>query len=350
MTKLDKMRSSVGFGLALLTMALTSACTESPEMQHTAAAPMTVDFMVAEPERFNEELVIPGTLLPFEYVEVYPEVNGRILSIHFTEGQFVKKGQLLFQLDTDIQQAQLKQVLSDLAFAGKEESRRRALWEAKSISLDEYEQSQSRKANLEAQTEVLRAQVEKGRITAPFAGKIGLRQVSEGAFVNTSTQLTTLAQTDKLKIEFALAERFAGNVKTGEKIKFRFPSDSARHQATIYATSSTVDPQSRMLTVRALVQGNTAWIPGTYAEIFYSPGDDQPRILVPATALVPVLKGQKIWLIRNGVATSVAVEPGMRTPTHVEVSGGIAQGDTIILSGLLGLRDGMNVQVKSSNP
>lgn len=326
------------------------SCSENTVLQADQPPATKVDYLVIEHSNSTQEVRIPGTLIPFEFVEIYPEISGRITGIHFNEGQPVRKGQLLFQLDTDFVQAQLKQVQSDLDFARKDETRKRALWEAKSISLDELEQVQAKRSNLEAQAAILNVQMEKGKIVAPFSGKIGLRQVSEGAFVAPTVMLTSLAQHDKIKIEFSIAERYAASIQTGSRIHFALPGDSTRYEATVFASSSTIDQQNRMLTVRAEASGNARFIPGSYTEIYYEIGADTKSIIVPATALVPILKGQKIWLIRNGMATGVMVEPGLRTRNEVLITGDVQPGDTLILSGLLGLRDGMPVTVKSAKP
>lgn len=325
---------------------LLYACADEQKETVQAPPPMAVDYLVASGSEMANEINIPGTILPFEYVDLYAEIDGRIASIHFTEGQNVSKGQLLFKLDTDILEAQLKQVISDLDFAKKDEQRKKALLEAKSISLEDYELSQSKKMNLEAQAEVLRVQIQKGRVVAPFSGKVGLREVSEGAFVSPSTKLTNLAQSDRVKIEFSIGERYAQSVKIGTEISFNFASDSTMHMAKIYATSPTIDPQTRMLTVRAEVKTKALAIPGTFIEINYSLGIDAKSIMVPASALVPVLNGQKIWIIENGLAKSVMIQPGLRNKKEVQIIGDIELGDTIVLSGLLGIREGMPVTIK----
>lgn len=330
----------------LIFLGLVSACSDNKNTIENTAPLLQVDYMIAQLSETDNVISIPGSIVPFEHVDLYPEISGRLLSIHFSEGQTVKKRQLLFKLDTDLQEAQLKQVQSDLAFAKKDEQRKKALWEAKSISLEDYEMSQAKKMNLEAQVDVLRVQIEKGRITAPFSGTIGLRAISEGAFITSTTKLTNIAQNDRVKIDFAIGEHYAPTVKIGEEIEFSFAKDSVKHIAKIYASEPTINTQTRMLTVRAEVKKNTNFFPGTFVEIIYNLGVQENSILVPATALVPVLNGQKIWKIKNGLATGIMVEPGLRSKQDVQVFGDINPGDTLILSGLLAMREGMNVTIK----
>lgn len=320
------------------------SCTEQKEEVKNTPPPMAVNYLVAQASNENNTITIPGTVLPFEHVDLFPEISGRLMSIHFVEGQRVSKGQLLFKLDTDIQEAQLKQVLSDFDFAKRDEQRKKSLFEAKSISLEDYELAQSKKMNLEAQIQVLEVQISKGRVVAPFSGVIGLREVSEGAFISPTTKLTSVAQNDRVKIEFAIAERYASTIKIGEIVEFSFAKE--KHQAKIYATAPTIDAQTRMLTVRAEVQSQKNLIPGSFVDVQYVLEANEESIMLPATALVPVLNGQKIWKINKGQAQSVLVEPGLRNNQDVQVFGDVQVGDTIILSGLLGMREGMNVTIQ----
>ena len=327
-------------------MAIAAACSEEKNEIKSTDAEIQVDYMIVQNTQTDHVLSIPGSILPFEYVEIFPEISGRLKSIHFIEGQKVKKGQLLFKLDTELQHAQLKQIQSDLDFAKKDEQRKKALWEAKSISLEDYELSQSKKMNLEAQVDVLQIQIEKGSILAPFNGTVGLRDVSEGAMIGPTTKLTSLAQNDRIKIEFALAERYATSITLGTSVSFNLANKKDKLSAKIYAVAPVIDAQTRMLSVRAVVESNTLLIPGSFVEVDFKLASNEKSVLVPATALVPVLNGQKIWKINKGLAQSVTVEPGLRNKQDVEVFGDIKTGDTIILSGLLAMRDGTTVTIK----
>jgi membrane fusion protein, multidrug efflux system len=330
----------------LFTGYILISCSREQNVKTQSIPSLEVDYLILKENNIATSIQIPGTIIPNEYVDLYTETSGRIASVHFVEGQNVAKGQLLFKLDSDLLEAQLNQILSDLEFAKKDELRKKGLWEAKSISLEEYELSQSRKMNLLAQAEILRVQIDKSRILAPFSGKVGLREVSEGAFVTNNTKLTNIAQTDKVKIEFSIGERYAPRVQVGSYIKFNFASDSVVQTAKIYATSPTIDPQTRMLTVRAEVNSGVTFFPGTFVQIHYEVEKSEQSIMVPATALVPVLNGQKIWKIEQGLAKSQLVQPGIRNKSEVQIFGDIRLGDTIILSGLLSVRENSPVTVK----
>lgn len=329
--------------LLILLLGLSS-CSEKAEESKQTPPVLVVDYLVANTTTEENTIRIPGTLMPFEHVDLYAEINGLLTSIHFIEGQQVAKGQLLFKIDTEVQEAQLKQVASDLDFAKKDEQRKKALLEAKSISLEDYELALAKKMNLEAQSKILEVQIGKGKIVAPFSGTIGFREVSEGALIGPGTKLTSLSQNNRLKLEFNLPERFSSTAQIGTIVQF---SDGKEmFDAKIYATSPTIDAQNRMLTVRAETTVNKPLIPGAFVEVAYMMAADEDAIIVPATTLVPVLNGQKIWKINQGQAQSVLVEPGLRNKQNVQIFGDIKPGDTIITSGLLGIREGMYITIR----
>jgi len=347
MIKLQKKMKLMLKILPLIGLLIFSACKgDSTQSSKNAPSEMMVDYVIANEVPMNHVIQIPGTVLPFENVEIYSEISGRIVSINFREGQRVKKGEILVRIDTEILEAQRKQLKVDLDLAQKDEKRKKSLLDSKAISMEEYEQVQSRFNSIQAQIDYVSVQISKGTIRAPFSGRLGLRQISEGAFITPSDKIVSIAQDDKVKIEFSVAERYAHRVQPGTTIDLRTSSDSTLHTAKVYATEPIVDANTRMLTARAEMNGSSTVFPGSYVEITYNLGKDENSILIPTTALVPVLNGQKIWLIKDGKAKSIMVEPGIRTKDEVQVWGDVKQGDTIVITGLLGIREGMDVKGK----
>lgn len=331
----------------LVGLLLFSACkSDSTESTKNGPGELIVDYVVANEIPMNHVIQIPGTVLPFESVEIFSEIPGRIVSINFREGQRVKKGEILVRIDTDILEAQRNQLNVELDLAQKDEKRKKSLLDSKAISMEEYEQVQSRLNSIQAQIDYISVQISKGTIRAPFSGRLGLRQISEGAYITPTDKIVSIAQDDKVKIEFSVAERYAHRVQPGTTISLRTSADSTSHSAEVYATEPIVNASTRMLTARAEMNGSTNVFPGSYVEITYNLGKDENSIMIPTTALVPVLKGQQIWLIKNGKAKSIMVEPGIRTKDEVQVWGDVKQGDTIVISGLLGIREGMDVKGK----
>lgn len=340
---------NINFLLGMSALLVLGACGGEEEGKtEKKGGPITVETYTAQPEPVEHIIEVPGTVLPFEAVEIYSELNGRVQKIHFKEGQYVQKGAALIQMDTDVLQAQRKQLKVELDLAEKDERRKKALLASKALSSEEYERSLSNLNSLQAQVELLDVQISKGTIRAPFSGKVGLRTISEGAYLTPSTLITTLAQNDQLKIEFSVAERYAGKVKSGQEITVKTADDTTGRTAEVYASAATINEQSRMLTVRAAMPSSETLFPGSFVNVSYNMGIDKNSILVPNSAIVPVMKGQKIWVLRDGKAVSIAVETGIKTAQRTQIFGDISAGDTVIITGLLGLRDGVPVISKTA--
>jgi membrane fusion protein, multidrug efflux system len=305
----------------------------------------TVDVVVVQPSEVVREVTIPGTVIPGEEVQLYSEVNGRIRSINFREGQVVQKGALLIQVDTDVLRAQRQQQLVDLDLAKKDEARKKILLSGKGISLEEYERSQAALASLQAQIELTNVQISKASIRAPFTGRVGLRHVSEGALISPSTMITSIVQENPVKIEFAVAERYASAVRPGQTIEFGTEKSEKKYSAQVYAYEPVIDAGTRMMTIRASLKNDGKLIPGSFVTVKYDLGKEENAFMVPAESVVPVLKGQKILVVRGGKVVEVPVEIGVRTADKVQVIGPVNSGDQVLISGLLAVKEGMPVNV-----
>lgn len=334
------------FSLGLACLLLVSCGSKEEQSQRRGGQNMAVDVFVADTSNIPVRIDVPGTILPAEEVAVYSEVNGRVKQIYFSEGKRVKKGERLIQIDVDILVAQRTKLLVDLELAKKNEARKKALFDAKGISLEEYEKSYANLAAVKADIQLLDVQIAKAQIRAPFSGTIGLRHVSEGAYITTATLITTIIQDDVIKIEFSVAEKYANRVKIGQEIVFHIQDDSTKHKGIVYAYQPFVDANTRMMVIRAKLKNTSNLITGTYVSVNYDLGTINNAIMIPTECIVPVMDGQKIWLIRNGKAHAVAVEIGVRTQSQIRVIGDIQAGDTVLTTGLLAVREGMPLTIK----
>lgn len=310
------------------------------------AKTMTVETVAITPTDVAREISIPGTIIPNEEVQLFSEVSGRVEKIHFKEGQLVRKGALLLEVDTEILRAQKQQQLVELDLAQKDEARKKALLEGKGISLEEYERSAAALAAVKAQIDLTNVQISKARIRAPFTGRIGLRHISEGAFITSSTLITTLVQEDPVKVEFAVSERYSNSVKTGQTITFTPEHGKQTYTAKVYAYEPVIDAGTRMMTIRASLNNDGRLIPGSFVSIRYDLGKEVDAFMVPAESVMPVLKGQKVLVVRNGKVVEVPVEMGLRTADKVQIIGELKANEQVLVSGLLAVREGMPVHTK----
>lgn len=286
---------------------------------------------------------IPGNVLAEQQVDVQAEIAGKVTRIGFREGEPVKEGQLLVRLDDAELKARADQASARLLLARTREKRMKQDYDARAVSRSEYDQVHAEWKSAEAEAALAKAQWEKTHVRAPFDGVVGLREVELGSVVQPGTRLTTLQNLASLRVEFSVAERLAGLVRPGLKVRFTTTGTTDTLEAVVYAVESRVDADTRLLRVRARTQGaQTRVLPGSFARVELPLGRTQ-ALRVPTQAVVQSAQGAQVWRVRGGVAELVTFEPGMREARMVEAVSGLSEGDTVLVSGLLQLRPGTPV-------
>lgn len=311
---------------------------------------LPVRAVVLESGPMQDIIVSAGSVLPDEQVELSAEASGRIVSIHFTEGTKVKKGDLLVTINNADLQAQLSRNAYLVQLAQDREGRQRILFEREAISRQEYDQVLTEKNALLAESELLKAQLEKTLLRAPFDGILGLRLLSEGSFVSPGTKIVQLARINPVKIDFSVPERYASFIQKGTKITFQVENQSGNLEATIYAIEPMIDQRSRSLQARALYANNRdQLVPGAFARVEIAASNLLETLQLPAEAIIPEMGTSKVFLYRNGIAQPALITTGLRTESHVQVLEGLSEGDTVLTTGLLQLRPGMQVELSQIN-
>lgn len=308
--------------------------------------PVPVQVHVVNPAELSRTIQSPGVLQGAESVELMPEASGRIVSISFSEGKRVEKGQLLVKLNDADLQAQLKKAELQTQLQEAKTARLRKLEAIKGVSAEELEAAENLLATLSAERDLLNAQIRKTEVRAPFSGTIGLRSVSEGAWVGPGTRIATLVEDKSLKLSFSVASRYAGMISEGALVKFRQSGDTTLHSARIYAREAQASEGSRMMLYRAQVESaNAKLLPGKAVEVKIPLSTQADAILIPTQSIVPVLKGQKVFVVKNGKADEVQVTTDYRTESLIEVTQGLQPGDSVVTTGLLSLKKGAEVKV-----
>jgi membrane fusion protein (multidrug efflux system) len=305
---------------------------------------VTVRTEAVTPQAISEKIVAVGTVLPNEEVEIRSEASGKIERMSFDEGSSVSKGELLVKINDADLQAQLLRASARAELAALQESRVREMFDQNLASQQEYDRALSELNVANAEVKLTEAQIEKTEIRAPFAGVIGLRYVSEGSYVSPATRIATLQDSRVVKVEFSIPEKYAGVVKEGDKINFATPGLTEPAAGTIYALESKIDPATRTLRLRALSPNpDGSLFAGAFANVEVVLREKN-ALMIPSYALVPELKGQKVFVYEGGKAVARSVEIGLRTDEKVEITNGLEPGDTLITSGVLQLRQGTAVQ------
>ncbi|MFD1769753.1 efflux RND transporter periplasmic adaptor subunit [Sphingobacterium suaedae] len=302
--------------------------------------------IVVQGKPFSDFLSLSGSIEPNEIVDLRSEISGIVEAINFSEGGIVNNGQTLVQINDAELKAQLAQAKTRNNLAAENERRAKLLLEKEAISQEEYDIASADFRTAKSQIELIEAQLAKTLIRAPFSGRIGLRNISKGSYITPTTDIAQLVNMSKVKVQFSIPEKYANRVQKGNGIKFTVQELQDEFTGRIYAIEPTVEATTRTLRVRAFAdnaQGKL--IPGTFANIIFPLETVEKGLLVPAEALIPIQNGKKLFVQQNGVAKEIIVETGGRTDAEVLILKGINEGDTILTSGVMSLRDGSPVKV-----
>lgn len=337
--------------LAIGTLLTIVSCKEKKNEQTAAKpgaakGPMMVNGYIVKTGAVSEPLELPGALLPMEETEIHPEVNGRIVGLYLNEGAIINKGALMVKLFDGDLQAQLKKLKVQLQIAEKTEERSRELLKINGISQQDYDLSFLQVSNIKADMELIQTNIAKTEIRAPYSGKIGFRNVSMGAYITPATIVTTIRQVSQLKLQFSIPEKYASKIINGQLIPFSVAGSNQKFLAKVYATESIVSETTRGLNIRCLVQqSNSALVAGGFAKVDMDFAKNNNAILVPSQAILPQARGKKVVLYRDGIAVFADVVTGVRDSANVEIISGLTPGDTIVTTGLLGIRPDAKIKL-----
>lgn len=325
------------------------------EQKNTSAVsapsqPVLYEAIVARAQSSRETIQTTGTIIAHDVAEVRSEMAGRITSIHFKEGSFVRKGDLLVRINDEDLQAQWNKLRVDIEWAENQKNRNEKLLAASAVSEEEYDNSVMNVKTLRAQEEIIKASLRKSKILAPFSGIIGLRQVSEGAYLSAGDRITSVQNVQPLKLEFYVPEKYNALITPGKTIDFTVSYQNEPLTATIYAKEASMDPNTRTVAIRAVFPNPQNKIfPGSFAEITIPVGKSSEVVFIPSEAYIPKQDGAYVLVRRNGVVAAVDVKAGDRTAKNIEIIEGLMDGDTVITTGILQLKPGMPVDVRVSD-
>jgi len=312
--------------------------------QKSAANKNTISFIegiVVRPVTLDYSISISGTIRPFEETVLMPEVSGRVIKIHLPEGQRVKEGALLVKIFDGDLQAQLKKQQTELQIAEQTQKRQSELLKVNGISQYDYDQTELQVVSIKNDIELTNVAIRKTEVLAPFSGVIGLRNISIGAQVTTSTPLATIREEDKLKLDFSVPEKYSQEVKPGKKIRFTIQGDDKEYTATIMATEQGIEANTRNLRGRAVIDTrSSSLIPGAYANVELELEKNQYTLMIPSQSIIPQERNKKVILCKNGKAKFVTVKTGVRQDEKVQILSGIQDGDTIVTTGILFIKQG----------
>ena len=311
------------------------------------ATPVVTQIVSIQP--FAVTLQALGTAKANESVMITPQESDVITSLNFSDGQRVETGTVLAQLNSNEQKARLNELNINLAEAERQLKRIQNLVLSNSTSAQLLDEQQARVKALIAQREVAQENLNKTFITAPFSGKLGLRQVSLGAYVKPGDVLTTLDDIKTIKVDFSISERHLPSVNEGQTVfaeSVAYPG--VQFEGTITNVNSRIDPATRSFSIRTKIDNAAEQLrPGMLLTITL-----QKRVLntlvIDEKALVPDHEDQFVFKVVDGKAVKTKVIIGERRPGKVQILEGVAIGDEVVVQGTLRIRDGSELRVLNS--
>lgn len=307
------------------------------------ATPVTTQTVILKNK--SQTINTTGNVMAYEEVVLYPETQGRVTQITFTEGSLVSQNQLLIKLNDADLQAQLKKALSHQKLKHDFELRNKTLLAKGAISEETYTISQNELQAINADVDLLREQIRKTEIRAPFIGQIGLRNISVGSYVTPTTKIAAIQNIQQLKIEFTVPEKYTHEIQKGSIINFKTDGETEPMKATIYAIEPKIDDATRNLTMRAVYKNTNNIFPGSFALINLPLQGKMQCAYIPTQAIVPILKGHKVFVAQGDSAIERKVKIGMRNDETIEILEGLSQGEQIIVDGVMYLKQGSKITV-----
>ncbi len=310
---------------------------------------LNVNAEVLKYQTLTDATIVLGTTVPDEEVDLSFESSGKVVAIYFTEGTHVKEGDLLAKINDKPLQAQLKKLEAQVPLARDRVYRQHTLLERDAVSQEAYEQVTTEYEKLMADIDLVKANIAQTELRAPFDGIIGLRTVSEGAYVTPTSMIVRLTKISPLKIEFSVPEKYSSDIKNGTRIVFSLLDAEGMpqaYQATVYAVESKIESETMTLTARAYYANPNEHIaPGRYISVEVARDEVKDALAIPSEAVIPEMGKNMVFRYENGVARPVEVLLGMRTEERVQVLEGLSIGDTLITTGVMQLRAGMNISI-----
>ena len=312
------------------------------------AAPIVVETHTVQTRALADDVSAVGSLVSNESVVLRPEVSGRIETIRFRDGETVRRGAVLVELDSAVERAELQQARANLTLAESNFRRTQDLFGRKFVSQSSLDDARAKLEVARAGLALAQARLARMQIRAPFDGVVGIRSVSPGDFVQDGDALINLEDIATLKLDFRLPELYLDRVRPGQALELSsdvLPGEI--HTATVEAIDPLVDAQGRAVRLRAsLVNPDMRLRPGVFARVRLILAERAEVPVVPEAALVPAPGNtQFVYRVEDGKVQRVNVTTGQRRDAMVEVVDGLAPGAVVVTAGQLKLRDGAAVKV-----
>ncbi|MFO1322369.1 MAG: efflux RND transporter periplasmic adaptor subunit [Burkholderiales bacterium] len=300
----------------------------------------------------QNEISAVGTLTSGESVVIRPEIAGRVVGLHFEEGQPVEKGSRLITIEPAEYQAQLAASSADARTETQKYQRARELFEQKFVSQEAVDLARGSMERAQAKRLADEVLLAKTTIKAPFSGRVGLRFISPGAYVKAGDDIVRLESVGTLKLDFRVPELFVSKLRVKQTLVLRtdaYPNEA--FEGRIYALEPAVDEKTRTIVARAEVPNHQGKLhPGMFGRVSILLETRPNAVVVPEQAIWPQGRDSFVYRVVDGKAVLTKVKMGVRRTGEVEIAEGLGPNDMVVTDGQLKLKDGAPVMVLPAKP
>jgi len=327
------------------------------QMQAAGPPPESVGSTVSEAKTWEATLAAIGSISGAQSVQVAAEMPGTVVKIHFDSGKVVKQGEVLVELDSRTESAQVRALQSRVALAKTNLARTKQLLDAGAIPRAEFDTISNELVSAESAQSALRAQIGQKTVRAPFAGRTGIRAINVGQYLAPGTMITTLESQGGMYVDFSLPQENLAAVAVGNKVRIAVRGETASIDGAITAVDPTVDPVTRNIKLRAAVGEGGKLRSGMYVTVEVVLPQQASVVAVPLTAIVRATYGNSVFVIADGknpmgqpnkVARQAFVKLGPARGDFVAIIAGLKAGETIVSEGAFKLRNNAPVVVDNS--
>jgi membrane fusion protein (multidrug efflux system) len=329
-------------------------------------APVPPETVSAEPARMDQwqpQITGIGTLTAFQGIDITPQVGGVVTEINFKSGEDVPQGKLLVKLDTATEEADMRSIAAELANTETELARRQKLADKGVVAVTELDTLKTRKRVLEATLDRRRAEVAQKFIYAPWAGRVGLKDIALGSYLAPGQKVVWLQKIDPVFVDFTVTEADYGRIAEGQKVTATFNAYPGQSfTGTIVTTDARVSDTSRMITVRAEIPNpDKKLVPGMYANVLVDSGATEEVVTVPQTAVTYSLYGDNVFVvntvkakdkdgkdIEERVIERRFVKTGPVRDGRIAIESGLKPGDQVVTAGQNKIDQGSKVVIDNS--
>jgi membrane fusion protein (multidrug efflux system) len=335
-----------------------NASASAPSGDPAAMPPMPVDVEPARRETVVDAIRATGRIEAVQAIELRPDEQGRVTQILFREGQAVSRGTPLIRIDDEMLQAQAKRAEADRDLTQQQLERVRRLRAENASTPADLERAEAASRSATASLAVLKLQIERTTVRAPFSGVIGQRFVSIGDYVTSATRLLTLQTVDPQRAVLDVPERHAVILRPGQTVEFTVAAQPGRvFRAQVEFIDPVVQNENRTIVVKARASNPDRRLrPGMFIEARLATATRDNAVVVPEDAIQPLRTGYVVWAVVDGKASRRVVELGARSEGVVEIKSGVQAGEQVVVGGLERMAEGMAVaprtrgQVETSPP